>query len=81
MKYKNSEPTSLNRTHSLARARWGIMAAAVVSLALGFLYATGATALDNGVGKLPALGFNSKFHQLCSNSDTDKFKSVESVPV
>jgi len=37
------------------------MAAAVVSVALGLLYATGATALDNGVGKLPALGFNSKF--------------------
>jgi alpha-galactosidase len=37
-----------------------MMAAAVVSLALGLLYATGATALDNGVGKLPALGFNSQ---------------------
>ncbi|KAG7286441.1 hypothetical protein NEMBOFW57_008751 [Staphylotrichum longicolle] len=34
------------------------MAATVVSVALGLLYATGATALDNGVGKLPALGFN-----------------------
>jgi hypothetical protein len=37
------------------------MAATVVSIAMGFLYATGAAALDNGVGKLPALGFNSKF--------------------
>ena len=60
MKEKSPEPGSLNRNPTLANARWGIMAAAAVSLALGFLYATGATALDNGVGKLPALGFNSK---------------------
>ena len=60
MKEKSPEPGSLNRTPSLTNARWGIMAAAAVSLALGLLYATGATALDNGVGKLPALGFNSK---------------------
>ena len=47
------------------------MAAAVVSLALGFLYATGATALDNGVGKLPALGFNSKLVLSARGTDTD----------
>jgi alpha-galactosidase len=37
------------------------MAAAMASILLGLLYATGTTALDNGVGKLPALGFNSWF--------------------
>jgi alpha-galactosidase len=36
-----------------------MMAATTTSILLGLLYATGATALDNGVGKLPALGFNS----------------------
>lgn len=32
----------------------------VSSLLLGVLAASGATALNNGVGKLPALGFNSE---------------------
>jgi alpha-galactosidase len=41
------------------------MVATVVSVALGLLYATGATALENGVGKLPALGFNSKTTPKC----------------
>ncbi len=60
MGQEKSQPGSPNRTSNPIAAHWGMMAAAVVSLALGLLYATGATALDNGVGKLPALGFNSK---------------------
>jgi alpha-galactosidase len=36
------------------------MVTAAASVLLGLLYATGTAALDNGVGKLPELGFNSK---------------------
>lgn len=61
MGHETSQSRSSFKNPNLAHAHWGIMAAAVVSVALGLLYATGATALDNGVGKLPALGFNSKF--------------------
>lgn len=37
----------------------GIMSA-TTSLLLGLLFSMGTAALNNGVGKLPALGFNSK---------------------
>lgn len=36
------------------------MVTATASILLGLVYATGTAALDNGVGKLPELGFNSK---------------------
>lgn len=68
MRHAKLKSRSSDQTPNPTNYYWGIMAATVVSIALGLLYATGATALDNGVGKLPALGFNSRFILKCSDT-------------